>query len=119
MDIALLDTIISIASPNTIYSPLILYPPSLPSPSLQKAGEHTISLVYILPRVLPAHHILHLLPLHLLALIVFLIDQEVIGAGATFESVLPGGEVVGRYGARDREGVGAVGTDCARLLVGA
>lgn len=71
----------------------------------------TIRPVDVLPRILPANHVLHVLPLHLLALVVFLADEELVGAGAAFEAGLAFGVGDGGWGARDGEGVGAGGTD--------
>ena len=67
---------------------------------------HTVSLVHIFPRIRPSHYIFHLLPLHLFPLIVFLIDQELVGASTAFQAILSGGEFDGVVAtARDGEAV--------------
>ena len=75
-----------------------------------------IRLINIIPSPLASQHILNLLPLHLLPLIIFFVDEELVGAGAAFETVLAlgvGARGVGGVGAAagDGEGVGAAGTD--------
>lgn len=77
----------------------------------QSPTELTIRLIHILPRVLPANHVLHLLPLHVLPLVVLRLDEELVRTGAAFEPVLPFGEGYGRGRAGDCENVGAVGAD--------
>ena len=81
-----------------------------PPPHLQ-ALKHTISLINIRPRIFPPHHILHFFPLHLFPLEIGAVDEELVGAGAAFEAVLPGGVVGGEGAAGDGQGVGAAGTD--------
>lgn len=89
--------------------------PPFPKPPTQKQRQRnqrlTIRPVYILPRLFPANHILHLLALHLPPLVVPLVDQELVRARAALEPVLPFGEGHGRGGARHGERVGAGGTD--------
>lgn len=73
-------------------------------------------LVDILPRILAAQNILDFLLLHILALKVALVDDEVVRAGQAFEAVLAdvffGGWVAG-WDFGDAEHVAAVGADCA------
>lgn len=77
-----------------------------------KGSERTIRPIHILPALLAANHILDLLALHLAPLVVALLDQEAVGAGAAFEGGLAGGVGGGAGGAGYGEGVGAGGTDC-------
>lgn len=93
----------------------------LPPPKEHKTNSRlTIRPVHILPRIFPTNHILHLLPLHLLPVVVFVVDQELVRAGAAFEAGLSFGIGVRGGGARDGQGVGTRGTDwwCDVLVVG-
>ena len=97
--------------------------PHTQKPAQQKKGatqskaKPTIRPIDILPRLLAPNHILHLLPLHILALVVLVIDQELVRACAAFEAVLAFGEgEVRGGGAGEGEDVGAGGADW--VLVG-
>jgi len=102
--------IVSASSPNR---QLLSLSPSQPFRLLKisKVPKRTISLVNIRPRIFPPHHILHFFPLHLFPLEIGAVDEELVGAGAAFEAVLPGGVVGGEGAAGDGQGVGAAGTD--------
>ena len=78
----------------------------------KQTNKLTIRLVHIRPRVPAADDVLGLLALHGPPLVVFPPDQELVGAGAALEAVLPVGEGGGGGGARDGEDVGARGADC-------
>lgn len=54
----------------------------------RKRGRLTISLVNIRPSIFPTHHILHLLPLHLLTLIIPPLNRELIRTSSAFEFIL-------------------------------
>lgn len=72
-------------------------------------GSHTISDIpsnsYLLK------HIIHLLSLHISAVIVARIDGEGIRAGAACHVVQTEGLLIGGRFSYDREGVGAIGAD--------
>ncbi len=63
--------------------------------------RHTFRLVYVIPCALATHDVFDLLLLQILSLVVALVDNEVIGAGKAFETVLAdrvfGCRITGRY----------------------
>ena len=75
-----------------------------------------VRLIGILPAVI-THHVFDFFALHLLAFVVAAVDEEFVGAGATFKAILAGG--VGRCwrGAGYGKGIGTTGADCRDLGV--
>ena len=57
-------------------------------PPPNKTQQRTFRLVNIVPRALPAQNVLDFLLLQVLALVVALVDDELVGAGQAFEAVL-------------------------------
>lgn len=72
----------------------------------------TISLVNIRPGIFPTHHILDLLPLHLLTLIIPPLDGELIRTSPAFEFILSEGKLVRSRASTDCQAITAAGTDC-------
>lgn len=73
--------------------------------------ERTIRFVDISPSILSAHYILHLFSLHLLALIVSVFNQALVGARAALEAILAVRKFIRRSRARDGQGVATPGAD--------